>query len=94
MTNRSYDKEYSVRKESVHMKWKPENTLVAPVIPGVEDKFYYVISEDCVMCGSCAEACPVQAITEGDGRYEIDPALCIDCGTCSYVCPLGVPQPV
>lgn len=76
------------------MKWKSENTLAAPVIPGVEDKFYYVISEDCVMCGSCAEVCPVQAIAESDGQYEIDPALCIDCGTCSYVCPLGVPQPV
>lgn len=73
---------------------RDENTFAAPVIPGVEDKFYYVISETCVMCGSCTESCPVKAITKGDGRYEIDPLLCIDCGTCSYVCPLGAPQPV
>ena len=42
------------------MELTVENTFAAPVIPGVEDKFYYVISEDCVMCASCAEACPVQ----------------------------------
>ena len=76
------------------MKLTAENTFAAAVVPGVEDKFYYVISADCVMCASCVEACPVHAITEGDGRYEIDPERCIDCGTCSYVCPLGVPQPV
>ncbi len=71
-----------------------ENKTALPIVPGVEDKFYYIISEGCVMCGSCASACPVNAITEGDGQYEIDPKRCIDCGTCSYICPLGVPQPV
>lgn len=65
-----------------------------PITPGVEDTFYYVISGGCVMCGSCADACPVGAITEGDGQYMIAPERCIDCGTCSYVCPLGIPQPV
>ena len=44
------------------MELTVENTFAAPVIPGVEDKFYYVISEDCVMCASCAEACPVPGI--------------------------------
>ncbi|MBR1390776.1 MAG: 4Fe-4S binding protein [Lachnospiraceae bacterium] len=53
-----------------------------------------MISEACVMCGRCTAACPVAAITEGDGKYQIDPRRCIDCGTCSYVCPFGAPQPV
>ena len=38
------------------MELTVENTFAAPVIPGVEDKFYYVISEDCVMCASCMSA--------------------------------------
>jgi len=45
------------------------------------------ITDDCVSCGSCAEECPVEAISEGDGKYEIDPDLCTDCGNCAEVCP-------
>ncbi len=31
----------------------------------------YVISDDCVMCGTCAGECPSGAISEGDGKYVI-----------------------
>ena len=47
----------------------------------------YKISEECISCGTCAEECPVGAIKEGDGKYEIDPEVCISCGACSEVCP-------
>ena len=73
---------------------KEKEQYAPPVVPGVEDRFYYVISGECVMCGICAQACPTKAIAPGEGRYEIDPAKCIDCGTCAYVCPTGVPLPV
>ena len=49
----------------------------------------YKISDDCIACGACAEGCPVEAITEGDGKYVIDAATCIDCGACADACPVG-----
>lgn len=48
-----------------------------------------VISDDCVSCGACADTCPVTAISEGDGKYEIDADGCIDCGACEGACPMG-----
>ncbi len=49
----------------------------------------YVISDDCVACGTCEGECPVGAISEGDGKYEINPAECVECGTCAEACPVG-----
>ena len=46
----------------------------------------YVITDDCVACGTCISNCPVEAISEGD-KYVIDPDTCISCGTCAGVCP-------
>ena len=47
----------------------------------------YNITDACVACGSCAEQCPVEAISEGDGKYEINPDICVSCGSCAEQCP-------
>ena len=47
------------------------------------------ITDDCVSCGTCAGECPVDAITEGDGKYVIDADACVDCGSCEDACPTG-----
>lgn len=47
----------------------------------------YVITDECVSCGTCAGECPVEAISEGDDTYVIDADTCVDCGTCAGVCP-------
>lgn len=49
----------------------------------------FVISDSCISCGSCAGECPVNAIAEGDGKFEIEESACISCGTCAGVCPVG-----
>lgn len=49
----------------------------------------YNINTDCISCGACEAECPVEAIHEGDGKYEIDPEKCISCGACAAVCPVS-----
>ena len=49
----------------------------------------YQISDACMSCGSCAGECPVGAISEGDGKYQIDAGACLDCGSCAGACPMG-----
>ena len=51
----------------------------------------YKISDECIMCGACEGECPVGAISEGDGKYEIDAEKCISCGACAGTCPVGAP---
>ena len=52
----------------------------------------YKINEDCISCGACAADCPVNAISEGDGKYVIDAEACIDCGACAGSCPVSAPE--
>ena len=53
----------------------------------------YIISDECTMCGTCVEACPVEAISEGDPKYVIDADECTDCGACAAECPVEAISP-
>ena len=60
-----------------HGTYKPfQNT---PFVPAETDA--------CVNCGTCAEACPTDAI--GETPDQIDPGRCIKCMRCESVCPTG-----
>ena len=52
----------------------------------------YIIDDACISCGACAAECPVEAISEGDGKYVIDADACIECGACADACPVEAPQ--
>ena len=44
--------------------------------------------EKCTSCGTCVDACPVEAIKMKE-KAEVDEETCIDCGTCVDECPEG-----
>ncbi|ACB85015.1 DUF362 domain-containing protein [Natranaerobius thermophilus] len=44
------------------------------------------ITEECIACGSCLDACPVDAIKEGEEIFSITED-CTECGSCVDECP-------
>ena len=72
-----------------------ENNLTEPTIPG--NRPYKKAgsaglvpkpTKECVRCGVCADACPVQAIDKADPK-KVDDKACISCMRCITVCPQG-----
>jgi ferredoxin len=59
----------------------------------------YKINEECIACGACEPECPVEAISEGDDIYIINPEVCIECSghfetpQCADVCPVDACEP-
>ena len=47
----------------------------------------YVITDNCIGCGTCQTVCPQQVISEGQ-PFVIDQNHCLQCGNCFENCPV------
>lgn len=48
-----------------------------------------MIDDSCVNCGACESICPMEAISEVDGKRAVDADQCVDCFACEMQCPVG-----
>jgi len=49
---------------------------------------YRIDAEACRDCKLCVRQCPVEAISQGDGAFQvIDELMCVKCGRCVAACP-------
>lgn len=52
-------------------------------------RFLAVINSDCVNCGQCITACPVDAIETLNGKTRVIEDLCLGCGVCIRNCSIS-----
>lgn len=55
------------------------------------EKKGFLITDECISCGTCKAACPQNAINEGS-PYEIRQNNCLHCGRCFEECPVNAIQ--
>jgi len=65
--------------------------LLKPDFEKAED-FYsgelaYIVQDECIRCGKCAQVCRFDAIPIINNQYVVDPLSCEGCGYCARVCP-------
>lgn len=49
----------------------------------------FFVTESCIGCGTCTDACPNGCITLDGDKAAITQADCLQCGSCADACPVG-----
>ncbi|MBQ2353705.1 MAG: 4Fe-4S binding protein, partial [Methanobrevibacter sp.] len=66
------------------------NHLILPEFNIIPSKRQYLVDDYlCIKCKKCMKKCPVDAISEIDGKLVVDQLKCISCGECIEVCPVN-----
>ncbi len=65
----------------------PASPAEAPAEQPAEEVFF--ITDACIGCGTCADACPGGCISADQVPCVIDQDRCLRCGTCMDACPVG-----
>lgn len=48
---------------------------------------HQIEESNCIKCGTCVQACPVDAIKSVSSAIQIMADECVDCQTCARICP-------
>lgn len=56
---------------------------------GKKEEDGYFITDRCVGCGKCVDACPQHCILTGKIPFRIVQEHCLRCGNCQALCPAG-----
>lgn len=48
----------------------------------------FIKKKRCILCKKCFSECAVSAISEVEGKADINQEICTGCGTCITICPL------
>ena len=66
------------------------NHLILPEFNIIPSKRQYLVDDYlCIKCKKCLKQCPVDAISEVDGKVVVDQLSCISCGDCVEICPVN-----
>ena len=66
------------------------NHLIYPDFNIIPSKRQYIVDDYlCLKCKKCLKQCPVDAISEIDGKIVVDQLNCISCGDCVEICPVS-----
>jgi MinD superfamily P-loop ATPase len=68
----------------LHLLLQPEKKKSEAFISGHEA---FVLTEKCTHCGTCAEVCKYQAISEAGPFVVVNPFKCEGCKVCVHCCP-------